>query len=165
MNCTTVHVERQESSREPSINLFVERIDEFDAHIRGIASVPAYQGQFSINRCCCDPRITLRLWIGDRETGANQRHVSRQWERLVLIGRLNLVTEPASQNRALLCVTTLHLPDAPFLWDDAAYILSTFPVVARHDEVAHGRFFTRDLILAQMDALSARDPDAEVRMR
>ena len=46
--------------------------------------------------------------------------------------------------------------------DDAAYILSTFPIVARHDEAEHGRFLTRDLILAQMDALTAGDPDAVI---
>jgi hypothetical protein len=49
--------------------------------------------------------------------------------------------------------------------DDAAYILSTFPIVARHDEAEHGRFLTRDLILAQMDALTAGDPDAMIVLR
>ena len=46
--------------------------------------------------------------------------------------------------------------------DDAAYILSTFPIVAAHDQRDHARFLTRDLILAQMDALTAGDPDAVV---
>ena len=39
--------------------------------------------------------------------------------------------------------------------DDADYILSTFPIVERHDRAAHGRFLTRDLILAWMNALAA----------
>ena len=34
--------------------------------------------------------------------------------------------------------------------EDAAYILSTFPIVARHDMADQGRLLTRDLILAQM---------------
>ena len=46
--------------------------------------------------------------------------------------------------------------------DDADYILSTFPIVRRHDERDFGRFLTRDLILAQMDALTAGDPDAVI---
>lgn len=49
--------------------------------------------------------------------------------------------------------------------DDAAYILSTFPIVAAHDARDHGRFLTRDLILAQMDALAAGDPDALIVLR
>jgi hypothetical protein len=43
---------------------------------------------------------------------------------------------------------------------DADYILSTFPIVRRHDEAAHGRFLTRDLILAHMAALEAGDTEA-----
>jgi hypothetical protein len=35
----------------------------------------------------------------------------------------------------------------------------------RHDEAEHGRFLTRDLILAQMDALTAGDPDAMIVLR
>ena len=31
--------------------------------------------------------------------------------------------------------------------EDADYILSTFPIVRRHDEAEHDRFLTRDLIL------------------
>ena len=46
--------------------------------------------------------------------------------------------------------------------DDADYILSTFPIVRRHDERDFSRFLTRDLILAQMDALTAGDPDAVI---
>ena len=50
--------------------------------------------------------------------------------------------------------------------DDADYILSTFPIVRRHDEAEfNGRFVTRDLILAQMDALAAGDADAVISLR
>lgn len=49
--------------------------------------------------------------------------------------------------------------------DEAEYILSTFPIVRRQDEAAHGRFLTRDLILAQMNALAAGDPDAVIAPR
>ena len=41
--------------------------------------------------------------------------------------------------------------------DDAAYVLDTFPIVRRHDETQFGRYRTRDLVLAYMDALSAGD--------
>jgi len=37
---------------------------------------------------------------------------------------------------------------------EADYILSTFPIVALHDQKAHGKFLTRDLILAQMEAIA-----------
>jgi hypothetical protein len=46
--------------------------------------------------------------------------------------------------------------------EDADYILSTFPIVRRHDEAEHGRYLTRDLILHHMDALAAGDVDAEI---
>lgn len=49
--------------------------------------------------------------------------------------------------------------------DDADYILSTFPIVRRNDERDHGRFLTRDLILAHMAALDAGDPDAVITPR
>ena len=41
--------------------------------------------------------------------------------------------------------------------DDAAYILDTFPIVREHDEKTHGRYFTKELILAYMNALTAGD--------
>lgn len=47
--------------------------------------------------------------------------------------------------------------------DDADYILSTFPIVRRHDEKEHGRFLTRDLILAYMRALKAGDTEVIVK--
>ncbi|MGI8705431.1 MAG: hypothetical protein ACR2JJ_06515 [Sphingomicrobium sp.] len=46
--------------------------------------------------------------------------------------------------------------------EDADYILSTFPIVERQDRAAHGRYLTRDLILAWMNALEAGEPDAEI---
>jgi hypothetical protein len=49
--------------------------------------------------------------------------------------------------------------------DDAAYILSTFPIVEKHDLAEHGRFLTRDLILAHMDALAAGDCTAVITPR
>lgn len=41
--------------------------------------------------------------------------------------------------------------------DDADYILGTFPIVREQDEAAFGRYLTRDLILAYMNAIAARD--------
>jgi hypothetical protein len=41
--------------------------------------------------------------------------------------------------------------------DDAAYILDTFPIVREHDEKAHGRYLTKELILAYMNAVAAGD--------
>lgn len=41
--------------------------------------------------------------------------------------------------------------------DDAAYILDTFPIVREHDEKAQGRYFTKELILAYMNAVTAGD--------
>jgi hypothetical protein len=41
--------------------------------------------------------------------------------------------------------------------DDAAYILDTFPIVREQDLKAHGRYLTKDLILAYMNAVAAGD--------
>ncbi|OGT06350.1 MAG: hypothetical protein A2143_13055 [Gallionellales bacterium RBG_16_57_15] len=41
--------------------------------------------------------------------------------------------------------------------DDAAYILDTFPIVREQDIKAHGRYLTKDLILAYMNAVAADD--------
>jgi hypothetical protein len=41
--------------------------------------------------------------------------------------------------------------------DDAAYILDTFPIVRDQDEKAHGRYLTKELILAYMNAVAAGD--------
>jgi hypothetical protein len=48
--------------------------------------------------------------------------------------------------------------------DEAGYILGTFPIVRRHDEAAHGRFITRDLILAYMNAFAADDSTSRVAL-
>ena len=45
---------------------------------------------------------------------------------------------------------------------DAEYILSTFPMVKRDDEAEFGRYRTRDLILAYMNALAAGDTETVV---
>ena len=41
--------------------------------------------------------------------------------------------------------------------DDAAYILDTFPIVREQDIKAHGRYLTKELILAYMNAVAAGD--------
>ena len=48
--------------------------------------------------------------------------------------------------------------------DDAAYVLSTFPIVRREDEAQFGVYRTRDLILAYMHALAAGDTDTTVAL-
>ena len=46
---------------------------------------------------------------------------------------------------------------------DAGYILNTFPIVRREDEAQiDGRYRTRDLILAYMNALHAGDTETVV---
>ncbi len=80
----------------------------------------------------------------------------------------------------------LGYDDSPFIWDeeerrhlrarldalyfhlyglsreDAEYVLSTFPIVQREDEAAFGKYRTRDLILAYMNALNAGDTESVV---
>ena len=46
--------------------------------------------------------------------------------------------------------------------EDASYVLNTFPIVRRADEAAFGRYRTRDLILAYMNALAAGDTETVV---
>ena len=48
--------------------------------------------------------------------------------------------------------------------DDAAYILSTFPIIQRQDESAFGHYRTKALILAYMNALAAGDTETIVRV-
>ncbi len=48
------------------------------------------------------------------------------------------------------------------LRDTAHYIFSTFPIVEREDMAAHGRYLSRDLCLAYINALAAGDPDADI---
>jgi hypothetical protein len=50
------------------------------------------------------------------------------------------------------------------LRETAAYIFSTFPIVEREDVAAYGRYLSRDLCLAYINALAAGDPDAEIRL-
>ena len=46
--------------------------------------------------------------------------------------------------------------------EDADYILSTFPIIKRKDEVRFGTYRTRNLILGYMSALAAGDTEAKV---
>ena len=46
--------------------------------------------------------------------------------------------------------------------EDAEYVLDTFPIVRREDKAVFGRYRTRDLILAYMNALSAGDTETQV---
>lgn len=46
--------------------------------------------------------------------------------------------------------------------ENAAYILDTFPIVKRQDEAEFGRYLTKDLILAYMNAVAAGDFDSLV---
>ena len=46
--------------------------------------------------------------------------------------------------------------------DDAAYILSTFPIIQRQDEAEFGHYRTKALILPYMNALAAGDTDARL---
>ena len=49
--------------------------------------------------------------------------------------------------------------------DDIRYIYSTFPIVEREEaEAFNGRYRSRDLCLAWMNALAAGNPDAEIRL-
>ena len=45
---------------------------------------------------------------------------------------------------------------------DASYVLDTFPIVRREDEAKYGRYRTKDLILAYMNALAAGDTETIV---
>ena len=46
--------------------------------------------------------------------------------------------------------------------DNVRHVYSTFPIVARQETAAHGRYRSRDLCLAWMNALAAGHPDAEI---
>ena len=46
--------------------------------------------------------------------------------------------------------------------DDAGYVLETFPIVRREDVKQSGRYRTRDMVLAYMNALAAGDTESEV---
>ena len=45
--------------------------------------------------------------------------------------------------------------------DDVRYVYSTFPIVERQETQAHGRYRSRDLCLAYLNALAAGRPDAD----
>ena len=47
---------------------------------------------------------------------------------------------------------------------DAGYILDAFPIVLREDEKAFGRYRTREMILAYMNALDAGDTETDVEV-
>jgi hypothetical protein len=67
------------------------------------------------------------------------------------------------QRRARLDALYFHLYGISF--EEAEYIFSTFPIVRRHDEAAHGSFLTRDLVLSHMKALLAGDTSATIQSR
>ncbi len=46
--------------------------------------------------------------------------------------------------------------------DDVRYVYSTFPIVERQETATYGRYRSRDLCLAWLNALAAGEPDAEV---
>ena len=48
--------------------------------------------------------------------------------------------------------------------EDAGYILDTFPIVRRDDEERFGKYRTRDLVLAYMNALAAGDTETVVNL-
>jgi len=48
--------------------------------------------------------------------------------------------------------------------DDVRYIYSTFPIVEREENAAHGCYLSRDLCLAWISALAAGSPDAEITL-
>ncbi|MDE2976671.1 MAG: restriction endonuclease [Acidobacteriota bacterium] len=48
--------------------------------------------------------------------------------------------------------------------EDAEYVLGTFPIVQRQDEVLFGSYRTSDLVLAYMNALTAGDVDTTVAL-
>ena len=48
--------------------------------------------------------------------------------------------------------------------EDASYVLDTFPIVRKQDESSFGRYRTRDLILAYMNALPGGDTETVVAL-
>ncbi len=48
--------------------------------------------------------------------------------------------------------------------DDAGYVMDTFPIVRREDEAAFGRYRTRELALAYMNALEAGDTETVIAL-
>ena len=48
--------------------------------------------------------------------------------------------------------------------DDVRYVYSTFPIVEREEEKAHGCYRSREICLAWINALAAGNPDAEISL-
>jgi len=48
--------------------------------------------------------------------------------------------------------------------DDIRYVYSTFPIIEREETATHGRYLSRDLCLAYLNALTAGDPDADINL-
>jgi hypothetical protein len=48
--------------------------------------------------------------------------------------------------------------------DDVRYVYSTFPIVERQETATHGRYLSRDLCLAWLNALAAGDPDTTIKL-
>ena len=62
--------------------------------------------------------------------------------------------------RARLDALYFHLYGLPR--EDASYVLDTFPIVRREDEGDFGKYGTKEMILAYMNALAAGDTDTVV---
>jgi hypothetical protein len=52
--------------------------------------------------------------------------------------------------------------DMAALRETATYMYSTFTIVEREEQNAHGRYLSRDLCLHYLNALAAGDPDAMI---
>jgi hypothetical protein len=48
--------------------------------------------------------------------------------------------------------------------DDVRYVYSTFSIIEDEEIATHGRYLSRDLCLAYMNALAAGDPDAKIEL-
>ncbi len=48
--------------------------------------------------------------------------------------------------------------------EEAAYVLDTFPIVRAHDEAEYGRYRTKELVLAYMNAISSGDTTSVVAL-
>ena len=62
--------------------------------------------------------------------------------------------------RARIDALYFHLYGLPR--EDASYVLDTFPIVRRNDEASFGKYRTKEMILAYMNALAAGDTDTVV---
>ena len=71
--------------------------------------------------------------------------------------------EDRAHRRAKLDALFFHLYGVTDL-DDVAHIFSTFPIVEREDKERWGRFLSRDLTLAYINALAAGAPETNVAL-